>query len=159
MTTIKITTVVLAMLNYVSVEAARVRIPVPYGTEEKIIKVLDLPDTEYFKLKDGSYFDIGSKYTKSHLVWLSYSNTEPQIVGYVANGDTYLELSAEQLLEIEENANVSIPKTGSISFFDKYVGKGVFGLLGLLILYGIYNSIFNKDEDEEEEKQVQTAQS
>ncbi len=127
----------------------KARIPIPYGTEEKIIKIVDLPDTEDFKLEDGSYFDIGSMYTKSHLLWLSYSNSDPKIVGFVEGADMYLDLNAEQLAEIEKISGKTIPKTGSISFFDKFLGKGILGLLVLLVIYGIYSSFFGKEEEEE----------
>ncbi|MDO6489996.1 MULTISPECIES: hypothetical protein [unclassified Cellulophaga] len=127
----------------------RARIPIPYGEEQKIVKIVDLPDTEDFQLDDGTYFDIGKMYTISHIVWLPYSNTEPIITGYV-DDDTYVELSAENLKEIAEIAKVEIPETASASFFDRLGGKIILGLIGIVVLYGIYSSYFGKDEDEKE---------
>ncbi|WP_157578101.1 hypothetical protein [Tenacibaculum ovolyticum] len=146
----KITTLLLiCSLSSLSV-FSKARIPVPYGTEEKIIKIQDLPDTEDFKLKDGRYFDIGSKYTKSHLLWLSYSNTEPEIVGFIKGDEsTFLKLSAEDLKRIEEITGVQIPKKGEVSFFDKFIGKGLLGVLALFVLYGLYDRFFGKDDEEE----------
>ncbi|CAA0145350.1 hypothetical protein [Tenacibaculum maritimum] len=126
---------------------SKIRIPIPYGTEEKIIKIHDLPDVADFRLKDGRYFDLGSKYSKNHILWLPYSNTTPEIVGFIQGDEnTFLELSAEDLIKIEKIAGVTIPKKGKVSFFDKFVGKGLLGLLGLLVLFGIYDRFFGKEE-------------
>ena len=128
---------------------AKARIPIPYGEAQKIVKVTDLPDTEEFQLEDGRYFDIGKMYTISHIVWLPYSNTDAIITGYV-DDETYVELSPEELKEIAALAKVEIPETVTASFFDRLGGKIILGLVGLVILYGIYASYFGKDEEEEE---------
>lgn len=129
----------------------KARIPIPYGEAEKIIKIVDLPDTEDFQLEDGTYFDIGSMYTINHVLWLAYSNTEPEIVGYIeGKDDEYLELTPEQLEQIAALANVEIPAEGEVSFFHKIVGKVVLGLIGAFILYTLYNSYFGKDDEEDE---------
>jgi hypothetical protein len=132
---------------YSQISMAKARIPIPYGTEEKIIKLVELPDTEDFQLEDGTYFDIGSRYVKSHILWLSYSNTEPVIVGYANDGESYLDITPEQLTEIAKMANVEIPTEGSVSFFDKIVGKILLGILVLIILYGLYSKYIKKEED------------
>jgi hypothetical protein len=126
---------------------AKMGIPIPYGEEEKIVKIIDLPDTDEFKLDDGTFFDIGSMYTISHIVWLPYSNTEPKIVGYV-NDDTYLDLSEDDLKRIKEITNLNIPTTATATFFDRIGGKIGLGILGLIVLYGVYSSYFGKDKDE-----------
>ncbi len=125
----------------------KLKIPIPYGTEEKIIKVLDLPDDEMFKTSDGKYFDIGAKYTKSHIVWLSYKNTKPEIVGYVEDGDEYVPLTEEELKEIEEVAGVDIPDDVKATFFDRIGSKIVFGIIGLLIIWGIIPKKSKKDPE------------
>ncbi len=149
---LKLSTIVLLFVLTGQAVYAKARIPIPYGTEEKIIKVLDFPDTEMFQLEDGSYFDLGSMYTKSHIVWLSYSNTEPVLVGLVEgkNGmeDSYLELTPEMLTEIEKTTGIELPKEGSVSFFDKFVGKFILGILVLSVLYGLYLKYIKKEEKE-----------
>lgn len=129
---------------------AKLRIPIPYGTEDKIIKVMDFPDTEMFQLEDGSYFDLGSKYTKSHIVWLSYSNTEPVLVGFVEGvgnlEPSYLDLTPEMLVRLGNIPDITIPEKASISFFDKIVGKFLLGLLLIGILYGLYLQYIKKEE-------------
>ncbi|ADV49299.1 hypothetical protein I2486_10055 [Cellulophaga sp. E16_2] len=144
----KLSTLFTVGLLFLGINAAiaRVGIPIPYGDEDKIIKILDLPDTEEFQLEDGTYFDIGKMYTISHIVWLPYSNTEVVITGYV-DDDTYVELTPEQLIEIAALAKVEIPETASASFFDRIGGKIVLGLLALVVLYGIYASYFKKDTE------------
>ena len=99
-----LTTVFLSQIVF-----ARARIPIPYGESEEIIKIVDLPDNENFQLDDGTYFDIGSKYTISHILWLAYSNTEPEIVGYVdGDEETYIEFTPEELKQIAEMAEIEI---------------------------------------------------
>jgi hypothetical protein len=44
-------------------------------------------------------------------------------------------------------ANVEIPTEGSVSFFDKIVGKILLGILVLIILYGLYSKYIKKEED------------
>lgn len=153
--TLKLLAIALLFILINQASYAKLHIPVPYGTEEKVIKILDFPDTEMFQTEDSSYFDLGSKYTKSHIVWLSYSNTEPILVGIVEGKDgenLYLDLSPEILAEIEKALKIELPTEGSISFFDKFIGKGILGILILIILYGLYLKYIKK-EDEETTKQ------
>ncbi|QWX84005.1 hypothetical protein H0I23_16385 [Cellulophaga sp. HaHaR_3_176] len=127
---------------------ARARIPIPYGDEQRIVKVADLPDTEEYQIEDGRYFDIGKMYTISHIVWLPYNNTEVIYAGYV-DDETYVELSADEIKTIAAAANIKISEEASASFFDRIGGKIILGLLGLIILYGIYTTYFGKDSEEE----------
>ncbi len=126
---------------------AKLRIPIPYGSEEKIIKIQDFPDTELFQLEDGTYFDLGSKYIKSHFLWLSYSNTEPILVGYIDGQDSYLELTPEILAEISKVPDITLPEEGSISFFDKIIGKLLLGILAIAVLFGLYSKYIKKETD------------
>ncbi len=125
----------------------RAKIPIPYGEKEKIVKIVDLPDTEEFQLEDGRFFDIGIKYTISHIVWLPYSNTEPIVTGYV-DDETFVELTEEEIKQIASFAKVEIPNDASASFFDRIGGKIILGILLLIVVYGIYSSYFGKKEDE-----------
>ncbi len=111
----------LAFFIYTQTYARRARVIV-YGEEQKIEHVVDLPNTEDFKTTGGDYFDIGSMYTKNHILWVSLYNTDPVLVGYVRGKDEYIELSAENIQEIEKKTNIKIPEADT-SFFDKYISK------------------------------------
>jgi len=125
-------------------------IPIPYGESEELVLVEELPDTETFLLEDGTYFDLGQKYTISHIVWLAYSNTEPEYVGYANDGESYLDLSPEDLQAIVQEAGITLPDELKPTFFHRIGGKIVLGIIGLFILYGIYSNYFGKDDEEEE---------
>lgn len=125
-------------------------IPIPYGESEELVLVEELPDTEAFLLDDGTYFDLGQKYTISHIVWLAYSNTEPEYVGYANDGESYLDLTQEELLAIVQEAGITLPDELKPTFFHRIGGKIVLGIIGLFILYGIYSNYFGKDDEEEE---------
>ena len=125
-------------------------IPIPYGESEELVLVEELPDTEAFLLEDGTYFDLGQKYTISHIVWLAYSNTEPEYVGYANDGESYLDLTQEELLAIVQEAGITLPDELKPTFFHRIGGKIILGIIGLFILYSIYSNYFGKDEEEEE---------
>lgn len=124
-------------------------IPIPYGESEELVLVEELPDTEAFLLEDGTYFDLGQKYTISHIVWLAYSNTEPEYVGYANDGESYLDLSQEQLLNIVQESGITLPDELKPTFFHRIGGKIVLGIIGLFILYSIYSNYFGKDDEDE----------
>lgn len=126
-------------------------IPIPYGESEELVLVEDLPDTEAFQLEDGTYYDLGKKYTISHIVWLAYSNTEPVYVGYAEDGEAYLDLTPEDLELIVQEAGITLPEELKASFFHRIGGKIVLGIIGLFIIYSIYSNYFGKDDEEEEE--------
>lgn len=126
----------------------KARIPIPYGEKQKIVKIVDLPDTEDFQLDDGTYFDIGKMYTISHIVWLPYSSTDAVLTGYV-DDETYVELTPEQIKEIAAHAKVEIPENVSPTFFDRIGGKIV---LGLIVAGAVYFFFIRKSDDDEEDE-------
>lgn len=134
---------------------AKAKIPIPYGRTDKIIKIVDLPDQEEFQLEDGRYFDIGSYYAINHIAWLAYSNSEPQLVGYLDDSDEYLTLTPEELEQIASIANIDIPEKANVSFMHGFGGKIILGSIGLIAAYGIYSSYFSKDEEEEQTESAQ----
>ncbi len=125
-------------------------IPIPYGESEELVLVEELPDTEFFMLDDGTFFDLGQKYTISHIVWLAYSNTEPEYVGYAEDGESYLDLSEEELQAIVQEAGITLPDELKPTFFHRIGGKIVLGIIALFIIYSIYSNYFGKDDEEEE---------
>jgi len=126
----------------------KARIPIPYGEKQKIVKIVDLPDTEDFQLDDGTYFDIGKMYTISHIVWLPYSSTDAVLTGYV-DDETYVELTPEQIKEIAAHAKVEIPESVSPTFFDRIGGKI---LIGLIVAGAVYFFFIRKSDDDEEDE-------
>ncbi|MET6998161.1 hypothetical protein [Chitinophaga defluvii] len=145
--------VIVALLFSVTVffaHEARAGIPIVYGSADKIVKVADLPQNEQYETKlDGkpTHFDIGYMYTKSHIMWIPYNTSNGKFVGYV-DGDNYLELTPEDIQQITAQEKITL--AGSyVSFWDKTGGRIVFGLIILLILYGIFSGS-GKDKKPEE---------
>lgn len=125
---------------------AKVHFPVPFGSQEKIIKMRDLPDRPEFQLEDGTYFDIGSMYTIRHIFWLAYSNSESKLVGYVNSQDKYIEFTQEELQNIAAQAKIRLPERAKISFFDKYISKSLLVIILITSCYYGYQYYIKRRE-------------
>ena len=123
----------LSMLCFQSAKA-NFSIPSPIGSYERIIKVRELTDTPQFQLKDGTYYDIGSMYEIKHIFGLSFSNTNPEYVGYINSQDKYVEITPKELNTIIATTRILIPQNAKISFFDRFLSKPL--LLFIAIGFG-----------------------
>lgn len=114
-------------------------------------KVADFPDNEMFQMDDGTYMDAGIIHKEVSIVFIPIWNYDVKWCGYV-NGDTYVELTKEELDVLAEAAGVTLPESLSIPFWNSIGGKLVFlAIIGALIAYGIFSS----DDEEEEETPAQ----
>jgi hypothetical protein len=118
--------------------------PVLFGSNEKIIKVMDFPDIEQLETPDGKYVDAGVKYQQFSLFYLPLWNSDPEWVGY-KDEKTYYEFSKEDLDEYAGLFNLSLPDKPELPVWDAYGGKAVIGLL--LLLYLMYLLYSRKSED------------
>ncbi|TMM57181.1 hypothetical protein FEE95_11870 [Maribacter algarum] len=117
--------------------ASKIGLPIPFGTEEKIIKIRELPDNFEFRIRDGSNYDIGSLYTVKRFLWLGYSYGEPKFVGYLNSQKKYAPFTSKELEQIAVRANIQLPEKAEISFFDLYISRLLlFVILSLSSLYG-----------------------
>ena len=112
--------------------ASKIGIPAPFGTQEKIIKLRELPDNFEFRIRDGSNYDIGALYTIKRFLWLGYSFGKPKYVGYLNSQEKYAPFTSDEIKEITVRANIQLPKEPEISFFDRYVSR-----LLLLVILGL----------------------
>lgn len=112
----------------------------PFGSKEKIISIRELPNTTEFQLKDGTYYDIGSLYTKKRFLWLGYAYGEPEYVGYINSQEKYVPLTANDLNKVAGIAKIKLPLTPEISFFDKFISRPL--LFVLLLITGFYGKRF-----------------
>ncbi|MCB9497228.1 MAG: hypothetical protein H6686_10135 [Fibrobacteria bacterium] len=112
-----------------SAEAAR--IPVFYSTDyEKIVKVAEFPDDSNFQTTDGLYFDAGYLIKQVQLFWIPLWNYGGEWCGRTADGEGVIRMSREELVELGESANVKIPESASLGFWNAIGGK----LLALVLL-------------------------
>ena len=131
---------ILVILFQVPTNAQSIKNLLPFGSKEKIIRVRELPNIPEFQIKDGTYYDIGSIYTKKQFLWLGYSYGEPEYVGYLDSQQMYVPLSKEQLNIITNSAKVVLPENAEISFFDAYLSRPLIFIIVLLAAY--YRKLF-----------------
>lgn len=110
--------------------------PVIYGTEEKVIKVADLPNDERFALNPVQYLDVGYCYKQLQIFYLPVWNWNEKYCGYV-NDSTYTDTTREEFLEVAKATGLDTawddgkPK---ISVWERIGGKAALGGIVLLLL-------------------------
>lgn len=129
----------LIFLFHIQTNARSPKITLPFGTKEKIIKVRELPNTSAFQIKDGTYYDIGSLYSKKQFLWLGYSFGEPKYVGYLNSQEKYVPLTTEDLNLVAALAKIKLKPNPEISFFDKYISRPLLSILLCFICYASYS--------------------
>lgn len=119
-------------------------------TNQEIALVENLPDTEEYQI-DGSYVDVGYMYEETSLLFIPLwaKETTETFVLYTETDDgyAYLPLDDEELSRLKETLG-SDPTEGYS--FSRW--KHMWGIFpaGLLVLLGIYSTLFGKKDDEEE---------
>lgn len=125
----------LAVFLFVSARPAHAKIGIPIfyssGTE-KIVKVADFPDTGMFKMDDGTLLDAGYKFKQVQLFWLPLWNYGGEWCGYEGKDDSYTILTKAQLDSFALAANVKLPESPSLGFWNAFGGK----LIVIVLLIG-----------------------
>ena len=131
----------LALVFLASIEAsAKARIPM--GEREVLTKVVDLPDTDDYKIGEGKsaqYIDLATLHKEYNIAYLLplYVIDEPKLVGYNAKEDLYYDLTPEQLNTIVTENKIDVNKVNKLGFYTRYGGKLVTALIVALIIYGL----------------------
>lgn len=116
---------------------------------ERIVKVMDFPNTPDFHRPDGTYLDVGIKYKQIKILSIPLWNYDKRFCGYVGQSDQYIDLSQDELNQYAEYAKLELPQHPQIPLWDAVGGKLVLVvLLGGLILWNI------RSEKKEEKEQV-----
>ena len=109
------------------------------GTSERIIKVADFPDKPEFQREikqqnavtsEKFYIDAGYAWTQTTYFWCPITNDTGRYVGHVGKDDKFLPMSPEEINRMAKTAQVVLPQSPSLPFWDAYGGK----LVGLVIL-------------------------
>ena len=101
---------------------------------DRIIKVADLPNTPDFEVNARQQYNLGAKPEKVHLdvgyLWSQNSflvfpilNTDVRFVGYTGSDSQYIEFSEGELEDLTKKANIPMPQTPSMPFWDAWGGK------------------------------------
>ncbi|WP_108810764.1 hypothetical protein [Sphingorhabdus sp. Alg231-15] len=119
-------------------------------TNQEIALVENLPDTDEYQI-DGSFVDVGYMYKETSLLFIPLwaEETTETFVLYTETEDgyAYLPLDDEELEQLK--SKLGSDPTEGYSFSRWKHMWGVFPA-GLLILLGIYSTLFGKKDDEEE---------
>ncbi|MEP2103526.1 MAG: hypothetical protein ABJP02_15460 [Parasphingorhabdus sp.] len=119
-------------------------------TNQEIALVEDLPDTDEYQI-EGSYVDVGYMYESTSLftvpLWAEAATDTFVLYTETEDGYSYLPLNEAELSKLKESLG-SDPTEGYS--FSRW--KHMWGIYpaGLLILFGVFSTLFGKKDDEEE---------
>lgn len=109
---------------------------------EKIIKVLEFPDTEdFYNPHENRYVDAGIRYKQVTIFFLPIWNYDIEWCGYIDSDDTYIPLTYSELSEITDEVHLTLPYNPeeSISDWNRFGGKIV-----LFVIFGLYLAARNE---------------
>ena len=113
---------------------------------EKIVKVMSLPDTDYYKTQDGAHIDVGYRFKQITILFIPVLNYEGTWCGYIGSDTRYMDFNKTALDDAAAKASLTISSASPIPFWDAYGGKLVLVLVVLLSIgYEKFN-FFKKKE-------------
>ncbi len=116
---------------------------------EKIVKIQDFPDNDNFKSSEGYYIDAGYIFKQVTIFFIPIWNYKGRWTGYVGNDSKFLELTKEELDNIASIANLKLPDSPSLPFWD-YMGGKILAIF-LVFMYFIMTSKNDSDENNSDE--------
>lgn len=130
--------IVIALLITLSSTSAIARLKIPFGEREVVKKVYDLPDTDEFKLKSGVYLDLATFHKEFNIAYILplYVITEPKLVGYDKQSETYYDLTESEIDGILASQKLKKEDLNKLPFYTRYGGKLVLLLIIGLAVWG-----------------------
>ncbi len=126
-------------------------IPIPFGKQEKLKVVYDLPDSTTYADEEGNFFDIASLHEEYNIAWIFplWITQEPKLV-LMKTGvdDEYWDIPEETLNAIIEENKLDKEELLSLGFYTRYGGKIVFGIFILFCIWGMIPSKKKDDDDD-----------
>lgn len=117
-----------------SSDAQAAKIPIFYGTKEKIVKIHDLPKTNDYEIRGGRHFDLGYMYKSYELMWIPLHASEGKVVGFI-DSNNYVRLSNSDIQWIvKENKIQNLDSIATIPFWDSWGGKLIVAIIVILII-------------------------
>jgi hypothetical protein len=109
---------------------------------ERIIKVAELPNTPEFDIEarpqfapatsvkaEKAHLDIGYLWNQNKILFFPIFNDNGRFVGYIGSDVQYIELKKGELEDLTTRANIPLPQTPSIPFWDAWGGKLLLAVL------------------------------
>ena len=109
-----------------------------YSNGEKIEVVKKLPDDATI---NDEHVNLGIMYKQFSILWIpmwNYGETKYVFINDKKN--TYYDFGAEDKELLKTNFDVDVPEAPTIGFWNKIGGKIIWGILLLVIIYGIWTS-------------------
>ncbi|MDE6332948.1 MAG: hypothetical protein K2L80_10175, partial [Muribaculaceae bacterium] len=150
-----------AMCIAFGINHAYAKIPVVYGTLEKINEIATLPSD--YDDEDGAY-SLGYKYTMAHLFWVPLWQTDEGKVVAIHQGDDETWYDIDEWLDDSELRDVILSDAGvndiaelqQMPFWDAWGGKLLVGGILLVIIAGAVMGRSGKDEEAEPAAEAET---
>jgi hypothetical protein len=132
----------IALLIVFSSTSVFSKVKIPFGEREVLNKVLDLPDTDEFKLKDGNFLDLATFHKEFNIAYLLplYITEEPKLVGFDAQTETFYDIPQNEIDAILASQKVNKEELNKLPFYTKYGGKLVALLIIGLLIWGVIPS-------------------
>lgn len=142
-----------AVVMAFGIHQAQAKIPVVYGTLEKINEVAPLPSD--YDDEDGSY-SLGYKYTMAHLFWVPLWQTDEGKVVAMFKGDDETWIDIDEILrdsdakeELLRDANISnLSELEQRPFWDAWGGKLVVAAILIVVLFGLFSKSQKNEKKE-----------
>ncbi|MDR2281702.1 MAG: hypothetical protein LBE37_00755 [Sphingobacterium sp.] len=124
------------------------KVKIPLGEREVLNKVHDLPDTDEFKLENGSYLDLATLHTEFNIAYILplYITAAPKLVGYDEKTKEYYDIPAKELETLLIEQKLKSSNLNKLPFYTQYGGKLVGLALIAFIIWGFIPSKKKKIE-------------
>lgn len=138
----------IALLIMCSSTAVSAKAKIPFGEREVLSKVHDLPDTDEFKLKDGSFFDLATIHKEFNIAYFLplYIIEAPKLVAFDGQTASYYELPLNEMDALLASQKLNREELTKLPFYTKYGGKIVAALLVGFLIWGVIPSKKEKVE-------------
>ena len=117
---------------------------------EKIVKIMELPDTDSFKTSEGDYFDVGAVYKRFRIVWITMWSYDVRWCGYIEGGTQYVPFTYEELKRYTDAASLPLDEDAQLPFWDEWPGKILIAITLIILMIGVYARIAGRRKTVEE---------
>ncbi len=112
---------------------------------ESIINIVDLPDDERFETAEGKPMDIGYIYKSISLLFIPLWNYDGRLVSMNSDVSSYIDLQPDQVIELLQIANMTLPEPPYLDAWHTTGGKILFFVLVAAITINMRRKTLKKD--------------